>query len=117
MEQIGAQLPCPAEKTAEGSPLDRGGGVFFPFRDLYFYTHADFIEVRARFDGELEPPLRALDRPAVEALLGAAEFERSDGVALSWRRPWGCLVLLFEARRVAVVRLHACACEDVPIGF
>lgn len=116
-EEVKARLSCSSGDTEEGSPFNRGGGVFYLDHDFFFYTYADFLEVRARFRGAVRPPLLARDRADVEDLLGPPASRIDDGAVLAWDRPYGCLVLLFSGDRVDEIRVHATGCVATKMQY
>lgn len=57
MGRIKKELPCFTGDTQEGSAFNYGGGVFYHNHDFYFYTHRDYLEVRADYKGKLSNSL------------------------------------------------------------
>ncbi len=52
-DEVKKHFPCYTGATEEGSDLNEGGGIFCKHHKLFFYTHADRIEIRRGFDAKI----------------------------------------------------------------
>lgn len=92
--QVQKLFPCFSEVVEEtnGSGC---GGVFYKDKDIYFYTERDYIEIRDKFKGVLEPALMGVNRTNLFKLLGNPKLK--DAAWEAYQTKYGTLVVYFDA--------------------
>lgn len=92
--QIQKLFPCFSEVVEEttGSAC---GGVFYKEKDIYFYTERDYVEIRDKFKGTLEPALMGVSRTNLFKLLGNPKLK--DAAWEAYQTKYGTLVVYFDA--------------------
>ncbi len=110
-EQVKQKLPCFTGDTEDGSDFNCGGGVFFLDHDCFFYTHHNYIEMRAEFRGKLSVAVLGLTRAAALKMKGLGKVVRtieSEGsTQLFFARAYGCIRLVIKDNRVVIVAMHS----------
>ena len=109
-EEVKRRLPCATGATEDGGAFNYGGGVFFLKHDFFMYTGKDFIEVRARFRGTVNPPL--LRTPAADARATLGQHTQKQNWSF-FTRPWGCLRLTESRGMVTELAAHYEPCASV----
>ena len=72
------------------------GGVFYKDKDIYFYTERDYIEIREKFKGVLDPALMGVNRNLLFKLLGNPKMK--DAAFEAYQTKYGTLVLYFDTK-------------------
>jgi hypothetical protein len=92
--QVQKLFPCFSEVVEEttGSAC---GGVFYKEKDIYFYTERDYIEIRDKFKGTLEPAVMGANRTSLFKLLGNPKLK--DATWEAYQTKYGTLVVYFDA--------------------
>ena len=92
--EVQKYFPCISEVVEEtnGSGC---GGVFYKEKNIYFYTERDYIEIREKFKGKLEPALMGVNRNSLFKLLGNPKMK--DAAWEAYQTKYGTLVLYFDA--------------------
>ena len=114
MDDVKKAFPCYTGETEEGSDFNCGGGIFMLKHDFYFYTHADFIEVRKGFKGKLSKPVFNIGKNELISLVGNPdntikhELKYSDGVihVYQYEKKWGVLAFLEKEGKITEIDLH-----------
>ena len=107
-DDVKAALPCFTGSTPDGDRLNGmlynyGGGVYFNNHNFYFYTGADFIEVRSDFTGTVSPNLLGASKERVNGAYGKPTLI-SKG-SYFYMMSYGCLQL--ELRNNVVYEISA----------
>lgn len=87
-------FPCFTEVVEESNGTTCAG-VFYKDKDIYFYTERDYIEIREKFKGTLEPALMGVNRSNLFKLLGNPGMKDASWEA--YQTKYGTLVLYFDA--------------------
>ena len=87
-------FPCFTEVVEETNG-NTCGGVFYKTKDIYFYTERDYIEIREKFAGKLEPAIMGVSRTSLFKLLGNPKMK--DATWEAYQTKYGTLVLYFDA--------------------
>lgn len=107
-EAVKAMFPCYTGATKEGELWNYRGGVFFLEHDLYFYTFNDFLEVREKFAGTVEPAVLGAKTAAAARMLGGKPV-----TIKGWQlfpKEYGCVGLQSRDGTVVQVRVHFRPC-------
>lgn len=71
------------------------GGVFYNDKDIYFYTERDYVEIREKFKGVLEPAIMGVNRSQLFKLLGNPKMK--DAAWEAYQTRYGTLIIYFDA--------------------
>lgn len=110
------KLPCYTGESEEGGATNCGGGVFYLKDDFYFYTFRDYIEVRSRFVGNIEPYLLGIYKKEVKAKLSEPDKELDGGRVWLYTKQYGTLRLNFNAEGKCVeIGIHNTTIDKVEL--
>jgi len=87
-------FPC-FTKVVDETDGSTCGGVQYADKDIYFYTERDYIEVREKFKGTLEPALMGVNKSYLFKLLGNPLMK--DAAWEAYKTKYGILILYFDA--------------------
>lgn len=93
--EIKAELPCATSTEEDGTTAKCGSGVFYKDRDIYFYTHRQYIEIGPKFKGKLSVPLMGAKRNSLFSTLGNPKMK--DDTWDAYEMQYGTLVLHYDA--------------------
>ena len=92
--QVQKLFPC-FSQVVEETDGNGCGGVFYKDKDIYFYTERDYVEIRDKFKGTLEPALMGASRTNLFKLLGNPRLK--DAAWEAYQTKYGTLVVYFDA--------------------
>lgn len=111
-EEVKHQLPCATAETEEGAEYHCGGGVFYSNLSVYFYTHANFYEIRSGYPGDADIDLLNKTREEVVAIIGKpSRTELLD--TYYYDTNFGCISLHLYNSRTDKIGVHAVKCAEV----
>ncbi|MES2848515.1 MAG: hypothetical protein V4685_05635 [Bacteroidota bacterium] len=91
--EVQKQFPCFTEVVEETNGTTCGA-VLYKDKDIYFYTERDYIEIREKFKGTLEPALMGVNRNLLFKLLGNPKMKDAGWEA--YQTKYGTLILYFN---------------------
>jgi hypothetical protein len=95
ISEIKDQFPCATSTEEDGTTAKCGSGVLYKDRDIYFYTHRQYIEIGPRFKGKLSIPLMGAKRNSLFSTLGNPKMKDDNWDA--YEMQYGTLVLHYDA--------------------
>ena len=114
MDEIKKIFPCSTGETEENDGgMNCGGGVFYLNHYFNIYTKSDFIRLRTKFTGKMNPEVLGLSGAESEELLGKPDdvIKYEDPwlgeVTLyrQYQKDWGILVLLEKEGAISQVEM------------
>lgn len=116
MATVKKKLPCYTGDSEEGGFANCGGGVFYISDDFYFYTFRDYIEIRSRFIGNIQPYVLGLYKSDIKAKLLTADKELDGGRVWLYTKPYGTLRLNFSAEGKCIeIGIHNATIDKVEL--
>lgn len=115
-EEIKKTLPCFTGSTEEGDEaFNYGGGVFFTNHDFYFYTHRDYLEVRAEYNGQANLNILNQSLEDVFKILGTPQdsITGKGNVIYLFPQKYGCLCIESTYVLASEIRIYNSSCEEV----
>jgi hypothetical protein len=92
--EIQAKLPC-FSSIIEKDSVTICSGVFYPDRDINFYTGRQYIEIGEKFKGKLTPALMGTSRTSLFGMLGHPKLKDAGWDA--FQMGYGTLILYYNA--------------------
>jgi hypothetical protein len=103
--EIQAALPC-FTAMVEKDSVSKCAGVFYPDRDINFYTGRKYIEVGEKFKGRVTPALMGVSRNSLFSILGYPKLKDAGWDA--FQMGYGCLVLYYnEAGKINKIQMSS----------
>ncbi len=115
MDDIKKVLPCYTGSSPENNEgMNCGGGIFYLDHHFFYYTKADYIEVRNGFNGKTTLDVLGQPRFKVIELIGEPddsfsytdEWLGGETIYSQYKKDWGTLVMLSSDGTISRVQLH-----------
>jgi len=114
--EIREWLPCYSSFTPYGSDSNCSGAVFYGNYDFYYYTSRDFIEVRSRYKGRINPPIMGKTSKEVLTLLDSLPIKKvniDSSPTNLFTTKYGCIQVDYTNGKVTSVSAHYNECETL----
>lgn len=92
--EIKTKLPC-FGSIIEKDSVTICSGVFYPDRDIHFYTGRQYIEIGEKFKGKITPALMGASRTGLFNMLGHPKLKDAGWDA--FQMGYGTLILYYNA--------------------
>lgn len=116
METVKKKLPCYTGESEETGLFNCGGGVFYIKDDFYFYTYRDYIEIRNRFSGSIQPNLLGMYKNDIKSRLAEPDKELDGGRVWLYSKHYGTLRVNFDLEGKCVeIGIHAVPVDKVQL--
>jgi hypothetical protein len=90
--EIKKNFPC--FTATEATTASGCGAVSYKDKDIYFFTERNYIEIGAKFKGELVPAILGTHRGSLFKLLGAPKIKDVDWDA--YQTKYGTMILYYD---------------------
>lgn len=91
--EVRTTLPCFSD-IVEKDSVSKCAGVFYPDKDIFFYTGRQYIEIGEKFKGRLTPALMGASRTSLFKILGHPKLKDAGWDA--FQMGYGTLILYYN---------------------
>jgi hypothetical protein len=94
MPEVETKFPC-FSKVVENDSVSKCAGVFYPDKNINFYTARQYIEVGEKFKGKITPAIMGASRSSLFSILGHPKLK--DATWDAFQMGYGTLILYYNA--------------------